>query len=340
MRFGTVALLGRTNVGKSTFLNSVLGEPLAITSPLPQTTRDSLLGVVTRDGYQAAFLDTPGLHRPRSELGRRMNGAALEAARSADVVALMTDAWQNIPKAKPFSAFSDPTPLQSEWIREGDADLIRHAQTLNSSPKVLLINKVDRAKDKGLLLPMIEAYQAALGFDAIVPMSARRGQGVEDAFKEIGKRLPEGPMGYEEDELTNRPVLFFVREYVREAILNQLRKEVPHAAAVSIDRADETEKLLKIFATIHIEKEGQRKILIGKGGAQIKEIGIAARERIEELAQKKVHLELFVRMTPSWKDMPRQLAELGYESTKEDFSLKKGKNNDSAADTPGTQDEK
>ncbi len=313
MRFGNVALVGRTNVGKSTFLNQVLGEPLAITSPLPQTTRDALLGIAEVDGAQIAFLDTPGIHRPRTELGRRMNAAAWDSVRSADAIILVTDAWQNEPAKTVENAWTgERKPLDSEWIRPGDKEMLLDLARVNC-PVVLMINKADAVKQKELLLPMLEAYAKAFDFAGIVPTSARKSVGLDAVLKATVKLLPEGPAGYDSDTITNRPVLFFVREYIREAVLNQLRKEVPHAIAVSIDNAEETAKLLKLSATIHVEKLGQRKIIVGKGGAQIKALGIAARERIEAMVEKQVHLRLFVRITPEWKDMPRQLAELGYD---------------------------
>lgn len=312
MRFGTVSLIGRTNVGKSTFLNRALGQALAITSPLPQTTRDALLGVTQHGDAQIAFVDTPGLHRPRTELGKRMNHAALDALRGADVVLFVTDTWDKVPK---FAAvpFTGEQPSQgSEWIRTGDKEIIEALQK-TQIPVVLAVNKVDSIKDKSQLLPMLDGYSRAFDFAAMVPMSVRKDVGVDAVLSEIAARLPEGPQGYDTDVLTNRPVLFFVREYVREAVMNQLRSEVPHAVAVTIEQANETEKLLRISATIHVEKVGQRKIVVGKAGAQIKAIGIAARQRIEALVEKQVHLELFVRITDEWKDAPRKLAELGYD---------------------------
>ncbi len=315
MKYGTVSLIGRTNVGKSTFLNRALGQALAITSPLPQTTRDALLGVVAHGESQMAFLDTPGLHRPRTELGKRMNYAAVDALRSADVVVFMTDSWERAPSAVAKSAWTGPAePLHAPWIRPGDKEVFSAIKEI-SAPVILVINKVDRTKDKSQLLPMLEAYSKVFDFAAVIPTSMRKDVGVSELLDEIAARLPDGPKGYEEDVLTNRPILFFVREYVREAIMNQLRSEVPHAVAVTIDQADESEKLLRLSATIHVEKLGQRKIVVGKGGTQIKSIGIAARERIEALVEKKVHLELFVRITDEWKNMPRMLAEMGYDES-------------------------
>ena len=260
MRFGNVALVGRTNVGKSTFLNQVLGEPLAITSPLPQTTRDALLGIAEVDDAQIAFLDTPGIHRPRTELGRRMNAAAWDSVRSADAIILVTDAWQNEPPKTVENAWTgERKPLDSEWIRPGDKEMLLDLARVNC-PVVLMINKADAVKQKELLLPMLEAYAKAFDFAGIVPTSARKSVGLDAVLKATVKLLPEGPAGYDSDTITNRPVLFFVREYIREAVLNQLRKEVPHAIAVSIDNAEETAKLLKLSATIHVENSVSEKL--------------------------------------------------------------------------------
>lgn len=316
MRFGTVTLIGRTNVGKSTFLNHALGEPLAITSPLPQTTRDALLGIAVHGDAQIAFLDTPGVHKPRNELGKRMNAAAFDSLLSADLVVMMTDTWTRPPKKSASVWSREPDPLDSPWIRPGDSEVLV-ALKKRSAPVLLAVNKVDLTKDKTQLLPLLEAYSKAHEFAAIVPTSVRKNSGVQDLLDEIARRLPEGPPGYEPDTITNRPILFFVQEYIREAVLNQLENEVPHAVAVSVDQADERPDLLRLGATIHVEKLGQRKIVVGKGGERIKALGIAARERIETLVGKKVHLELFVRITAEWKNVPRQLAELGYQPSLE-----------------------
>jgi len=305
MRFGTIAIVGRSNVGKSTFLNSVLGEPLAIVSPLPQTTRDNVLGVVHREGVQLAFLDTPGVHTPRSELGRRMNASALDAARTADVVLFMTD----------ISALTKPkkaTPGKDKSTYEIDQEL------LGTLPKdavvVLVVNKVDALRDKSKLLPALVAYQELREFTALIPISVQANDGVERVLSALAEALPEGGLGFDEDTLTDRPTSFFVREYIREQVLLAMRGEIPHAVAVSIDEFTEGEQSAAIKATIHVEKVGQRKILIGTGGLQIKQIRVGAQARIRELLGHKVHLELFVRVTPQWKSMPRQLAELGYEA--------------------------
>jgi GTP-binding protein Era len=297
MHFGTVAIVGRSNVGKSTFLNTVLGENLAIVSGLPQTTRDALLGVAQTPEAQIGFLDTPGLHRPKTELGRRMNAQALEAARSADVVLFMSDVTA-LSRGKP-GVPPDDRPIIASLPQKGT--------------RILALNKVDLVRDKGKLLPLIESYNALCSFASVIPVSVAKADGVDRVLGEITAHLPEGPAGYDADMLTDKPTSFFVREYIREQILQQAGREVPHAVAISIDQIEDTGKLFLVKATIHVEKVGQRKILIGAGGSKIREIGIRARERIEALTGRKVHLSTFVRVTPRWKDTARKLSEFGYE---------------------------
>ena len=300
MRFGKVAIVGRANVGKSTFLNSALGEDLAIVSALPQTTRDALLGVLERGEAQLGFVDTPGLARPKNELGRRMNAAALEAARAADVLVFMTD----------VSALArEPRPLPE--IEAEDRELA--ARLPPGTPCVLVLNKVDRLGNKARLLPLIDAFRKIRDFEAIVPASMLDPGAVETVLTEIEKLLPEGPPGYAKDTLTDRSFGFFVREFVREQVLGLARKEVPHAVAVSIEHLHDTPRGLIARATLHVDKPGQRTILVGRGGENIKRIGIGARRRLEELYGRPVVLELFVRVTPRWRDSNRLLAEIGYE---------------------------
>jgi GTPase len=307
MRFGTVTLIGRSNVGKSTFLNAVLGQPLAITSPVPQTTRDVLLGVVHHIDAQIAFLDTPGLHQPKSELGRRMNLAALEAVRSTDCVLFMTDVETLLGSKR---SRATPTVLVSPQ----DRVLLSHLPALGQAPAVLVINKIDLLKDKSLLIPLIGEFGQHARFESVIPISVRRADGVDRVLTEIARLLPEGEPAYDSDELTDRPARFFIGEFVREQVLQLATREVPHAVAVSVDSIDESDQSVKAHATIHVHKQGQRAILVGRGGAMIREIGMRARERLSELLGKPVHLNLFVRVTPRWKDVPRQLKELGYEA--------------------------
>jgi GTPase len=306
-RFGTVAIVGRTNVGKSTFLNNCLGERLAIVSPLPQTTRDGLLGVLNREDAQVAFTDTPGLHRPKTELGRRMNAVALESLRSHDVVLFVTDVGRlSLTPSKRWSPDRDPDPLHPD-----DRALLKALAP--DAPCVLMVNKVDLVRDKKRLLPLLQAFQEAFPFQTIVPTSMARGDGVERVLSSLIPLLPEGDAQYAEDILTDKPASFFAREAVREQIMRLTHREVPHAVAVTVDRFEERETLKVIQATIHVEKVGQRAILVGRKGEQIKEIGTNARVHLEELLSSKVHLELFVRVTERWKDVPRQLQEMGYD---------------------------
>jgi GTP-binding protein Era len=259
------------------------------------------LGVVERPDAQVAFVDTPGLHRPKSELGRRMNSAALEAARTADIALLMTDVacLLDAPKAEP-SPDAEDLALLSELPTE--------------LKTVLAINKIDRLKNKSRLLPLIQAFAKNREFAAVVPVSVLDPKGAPLLLEQVVALLPDGEKAYSGDTLTDRPSSFFVREFVREQALILARREVPHAVAVSLDRISETERDLFAEATIHVEKVGQRKILVGHAGENIREIGTRARKRLEQLLGKAVVLKLFVRVTPRWRDSARLLAELGYET--------------------------
>ena len=313
-RAARVALIGRPNVGKSTLLNAALEQPLAIVSPTPQTTRDALLGVVHHKSAEIALLDTPGLHRPRTELGRVMNNAAREAARSADVVVFVTD----VPAIDKPKTREDAEPRRAA-LTPHPGDLALLADLGTEVPTVLVVNKVDRAKDKAALLPLIEALARARSFAAVVPISALRKDGVLRVLDEVEKLCPEGPWRYGPDDITDRPTRFFAAEYVREQILRATQAEVPHAVAVVIDRFFEPPAeaggslgTLHIDATICVERPGQKRILIGKGGELLKEIGTRARLRIEELTGRKVNLKLWVRVSPGWRESAAQLEELGY----------------------------
>lgn len=310
-RFGTVAIVGRTNVGKSTFLNACLGEKLAIVSPLPQTTRDELLGVVNFESAQIAFTDTPGLHRPRTELGRRMNAKALDAVRSHDAIVFVTDVTKQtrtrVKRAQSeFSTELDP-------LHADDRKLVLVLP--KDIPCVLVLNKVDLLRDKRHLLPLLTAFSEAHPFAAIVPTSMKKQNDWQRVLTEVVKVLPECDAAYAADNITDKPLRFFVREFIREQVMLMTRSEIPHAVAVTVDRIEQGPKTCLMSATIHVEKPGQRAILLGKKGQQIKELGIAAREELEKLVGGKVYLELFVRVTERWKDMSRQLTEMGYDSS-------------------------
>jgi GTP-binding protein Era len=310
MRYGTIAIIGRTNVGKSTFLNHVLGMPLAIVSRQPQTTRDALLGVVNSGDAQIAFVDTPGFHRPKNELGRRMNNEAQETLRGADAALFMTDIYQIGALEK--AAKGLPAAGKKSDDRS-DAELI--ALIPKELPTLLVVNKIDRLKEKGRLLPYLAQMNELRSFASTIPISALSGDGTDRVLGEAVKLLPEGDKSFPEDEVTDRPVSFFAREYIREQVLLSFEKEVPHAVAVTLDEIQERSTGLHISATIHVEKVGQRSILVGRGGEQIKEIGTQARQRLAELTEQPVHLKLFVRVTERWRNVPRQLAEFGYTTT-------------------------
>lgn len=312
MRAGTIAIVGRSNVGKSTLLNQILGERLAIVSPLPQTTRDPLLGVLRREDAELAFLDTPGIHRPKTELGSRMNSSAMSATESADVVVFVTDATEGTKLVKKKTKRTDEVPPLEE-LSPDDAELLRSIKTIKKVPTILVVNKVDLVRDKGLMLPLLQSYLNAAPFRELVPISALQNDGVDRLLDIIASLLPEGEPAYPEDTLTDKPSSFFAREYVREQVLLGLKGEIPHAVAVSIDTFDEASDKLRIAATIHVEKIGQRKIIVGTGGEVIKSLRLGAEKRLRLLLGRKVKLELFVRVTPRWKETPRMLAELGYD---------------------------
>ncbi len=307
-RFGTVALIGRSNVGKSTFLNAALGEPLAIVSATPQTTRDALLGVVTREGVQIAFVDTPGVHQPKTELGRRMNAHAEEAARTADLILFMTDVKAVQRRAGKLRRVGAQPP--ADMIDAGDQKLLERLP--DGIPIVVLVNMIDKLGDKALMLPLLEQFTARPQIATVIPVCSLKSDDVERVLEQLAEWLPEQEPSYDAETLTDRPTRYFAAEFVREQVLLLTSREVPHACAVSIDAFVESPTNVSISATLHVEKEGQRKILIGRGGSKIGEIGQSARARIAKLVGKRVHLELFVKLTPSWKDVPRQLAELGY----------------------------
>ena len=295
-RSGRVALVGRANVGKSTLLNALLGEPIAITSPSPQTTRENVRGVLTVADTQYAFVDTPGLHAPRTRLGRWMNEAAREAAREADVAVLVVE----VPRLEP-----------GRVPRPHEADLALAAE-LPRARTILAINKVDRLKDKTGLLPLIAAFGRTAEFPATVPLCARRAEGIDRLLAEVRGLLPEQPFLFEPDTLSDQPVRFFVSEFVREQILQHTRQEVPHGVAVVVERFDESGKIPQIEATVHVAREPHKRILVGARGAMMKSIGIAARARVEQMLGRQVHLQLWVRVTPGWMQDATRLRELGY----------------------------
>lgn len=307
-RSGVVALIGRPNVGKSTLLNAALKQPLAIVSPQPQTTRVQMLGIVHHGSAEIAFLDTPGLHKPRTELGRRMNQAARDAVQDADVIVFVTDIPVKVAKA----VRGEPTEEMIPKIEIHPGDRVLLSDLPEQTPVLLVLNKVDRLKDKKLLLPVLQSYSELRPFSAMVPVSARRADGVLRVLDEVAALCPEGEFKYGPDEMTDKPMRFFAAEYVREQILKATLAEVPHAAAVVVERYAEPAKegaAIQIDATIHVEREGQKKILIGAQGAMLKRIGTDARKRLEALTESSVYLKLWVRVTPDWRQSKAMLEE-------------------------------
>lgn len=296
-RAGTLALVGRPNVGKSTLLNALLGERIAITSHHPQTTRDRIAGILTKDGVQFVFLDTPGVHKPRHKLGERMNELAKGAAAESDVAIFVTE-----PKLR--GAEIETTPS------EEDRAIL--ASIPEGTPTILVVNKVDRVKPKALLFPLLEAWQKERPSAILVPVSALKRDGVATILEQAAAFLPEGEPLYPPDELSDKPVRFFVSELVREQVLKRTRQEVPHGVAVTVESYDDGDQLVRISVTVHVAKESHKGILIGDKGAMLKGIGMEARRRAEALVGKKVHLETFVRATPGWFDDAKQLLDLGY----------------------------
>ena len=303
-RSGTVAIVGRSNAGKSTLLNAALELPLAIVSRMPQTTRDRLLGVVRHGGAEIGFLDTPGLHRARTRLGREMNRSARIAARDADVIVYV------VALATPTKKVFAPHP--------GDLELL--LQLPSELPLILVLNKVDLVRDKARLLPLIEAYGSARPGCTIVPISARTTDGVHALLDEVAKQLKKGSARFAADDVTDKPMRYFAAEYVREAVLSACSQEVPHSVAVTIDEYLEPPDggVVKISATLHVEREGQKRILIGTKGEMMKRIGTAARARIEGLIGAQVHLQLWVRISEGWRDRPELLLDFGLATARRD----------------------
>jgi GTP-binding protein Era len=297
-RSGHVALVGRPNVGKSTFLNTALGERLAIVSHHPQTTRDRLLGVLTSERAQIAFLDTPGVHAPKNELGARMIRETEDAISGADLVVFVTDVGKSTKDA----------------LHPGDADVL--AKIPAKTPVLLVLNKIDRVPDKTQLVPILEAAAKVRDFVAFVPISALAKDGVKRVVSEIEKHLPVGPMLYEDDTLTDRPARWVVAELVREQVLAKTRAEIPHGVAVVVEGwaepSGKRKKMTEIDVAIHVPKESHKKILVGRAGAMTKEIGTRARGRVERMLGQPVVLRLWVRVTEDWYESAERLRELGY----------------------------
>lgn len=290
-RSGYVALIGRPNAGKSTLLNHLVGEKIAAVSNKPQTTRHKIKGIVTLDDGQIVFIDTPGVHKPGYLLNRRMMSAVHDAILSVDVVVLMRDASVSTGNGDRFVL-----------------DLIKQSE----KPAVLVLNKIDKIKDKKELLPLIEFYSKEYNFVEIVPASALKGEAIDNLLKQITKHLPEAAPIFAEDEMTDQPLRTLVSEMVREKILQTTGDEIPYVTAVATEKFDESDpERIKIHCAIFVERSSQKGIIIGKGGIKLKTIGTEARYDIEKLLNKKVFLQLFVKVVEDWRNRPQDLDEIG-----------------------------
>jgi len=289
---GFISILGRPNAGKSTLFNRLLGDKIAIVTEKPQTTRNRILGIKNVGGGQCIFLDNPGIHEGRSELNKRMVRTAIASGRDADILLFMIEA----------------TPP----LGEEDRQMIESLKGSKGVP-FLVINKIDLVK-KEALLPLMDQYQRLHPFQAIVPISAITGEGVDILLDEIIKYLPESPPYFPEDMITDQTERFWVSEIIREKVIQHSYQEIPYSTAVTIEEFKEhpEKNLVVINGTIHVERNSQKKILIGKGGQKLKKIGEAARKEIEAFLGMKVFLELWVNVEKNWTRDPRALDELGY----------------------------
>jgi GTP-binding protein Era len=294
---GFVCILGRPNAGKSTLLNALVGEKLAIISPKPQTTRNRILGIINRskekggESGQIVLIDTPGVHRSGSSLGRKMMTEIREAVDGCDLILLIAD-------------------VKRKW--DADDALVLDLAKKAGTPVFLLLNKIDLLADKRTLLPLIAQLQTLHGFKEIVPISALKKKGLDELLECVVKALPSGPRYFPEDQITDQPARFMAAELIREHVLMQTQEEVPHAVTVRVEQYEEGPKLVRIAAVIYCERDGQKAILLGKGGRMLKKIGTAARIDIEKMLANKVFLELFVKVQPGWRDSRQFVEELDW----------------------------
>lgn len=288
---GFVALVGRPNVGKSTLMNRLIGQKVAITSAKPQTTRNKISGIYTEDDMQVVFVDTPGIFKSHSDLDEYMDKASLSSLKDVDLVMFMVDAKE--------------AGKGEEYV----AGLLKDLDI----PVFLVINKIDQVHPNELL-PIIDSYQAVGKFAEFLPISARQGNGVDDLLKTLKDYLPEGPQYYASDEVTDRPEYFVVAEMIREQILRLTDQEVPHSTAVWVDQMNQRiNGKLQIDATIFVEKDGQKRIIIGQRGSMIKQIGMRSRKEIENLLGEKVNLKIWVKVRRDWRQDPAFLKSIGYD---------------------------
>lgn len=289
-RAGFVAIIGRPNAGKSTLLNRFVGQKVAIVTSKPQTTRNRIQGIVTKPEGQIVFIDTPGLHEANSILNRQMMREVAAALEEIDVLLLVIDASRTLPHS--------------------DSLLLEKAQRFGDKT-ILALNKIDRVP-KPKLLPLIDAFAKAFPFAALVPISALKGEGCDELLREILQNLPEGEPFFPEDQITDQPERFLAGEIIREKAIDLTYHEVPHALAVVVDKFVEEPKILRIHATLYVERASQKKILIGHKGEMLKKVGTQARKELEALLGTKIFLEMFVKVDPDWRENPMKVRELDW----------------------------
>lgn len=288
---GFVSILGRPSTGKSTLLNALVGQKLSIVADKPQTTRSIVQGVLTTPEAQIVFLDTPGIHRSDSLFNRRMMLAVRTALDQRDLLLYVVDALR------------PPAEEENQAL-----DMVRKAET----PTWLLLNKTDKIKEKAQLLPVIEQYRSLFDFQEYYPISALTGYGLDDLRSAVARAMPPGPPIFDEDYLTDQPEKYLTAELIREKILRETRQEVPHSVAVLVDEFVEKKTLTRIAATIYVERDGQKAIIIGSKGAMLKKIGTAARHEIERHLGRKAFLELTVKVRENWRESPEFLNQLDW----------------------------
>lgn len=286
---GFISILGRPNVGKSTLLNALVGEKVAIVTPKPQTTRNRIIGILNLEDAQLVFVDTPGIHKPRTKLGEFMDKSIQEATKGIDALLVVLDATK---------------------ITDQDRNVVMDMQSMKV-PKILLLNKIDLVHPQDLLQPIADFAQA--GYDAILPISAKTGDGVDILKRELIARLPEGPAYFPDTMWTDQTERQFVAELIREQALFALQEEIPHGIGIEVlSMKDMSDEMVEIYANIFCEREAHKRIIIGKQGAMLGTIGRKSREGIEKLLGKRVNLQLWVKVQPDWRNSPGDLRSLGY----------------------------
>ena len=290
MKSGFIGLVGRPNVGKSTLLNSIIGRKVAITSNKPQTTRNNIQGIYTDGDYQMVFVDTPGIHKPKHKLGKVLNKQAFFSINDVDIILFLVDI--------------------TEKLGPGDKFVIEMFKEINK-PVILILNKIDKLPKEEILIK-IDEYKDLYNFDEIVPVSALKRENVNHLIDVLKKYLPDTIRYFDDNTITNVDVTFMISEYIREKVLELTNEEVPHSTTCIVENIEEDNNTIIINASIIVDRDNLKKIIIGKNGSMIKEIGIRARKDIEELLNKKVYLDLFVKVIPKWRDKDKILNEIGF----------------------------